>query len=61
MQLKHICDNIKIIGNDLLHLESKKVQAIEGEDFELAKVLKGEIFRMKKELEAINAHHPLKN
>ena len=31
------------MGNDLMHLESRKIQAIDGEDFEAAKMLKAEI------------------
>jgi hypothetical protein len=42
-----------------MHLESRKVRAIEGEDFEAAKVLKGEIMRLKKHLDQIDPHRPL--
>jgi len=59
MEFKEVCDNIKVMGNDLMHLESRKVQAIEGEDFEAAKVLKAEILRLKKQLELIDPHRPL--
>ena len=51
MQLKEVCDNLKVMGNDLIHLESRKIQAIEGEDFEAAKLLKTELLRLKKLLE----------
>lgn len=48
MELKQVCDNLKVIANDLMHLESRKIQAIDGEDFEAAKILKAEILRLKK-------------
>lgn len=25
IQLKEVCDNLKVMGNDLMHLESRKV------------------------------------
>jgi hypothetical protein len=51
MELKLVCDRLKILGNELIQLESKKIQAIDGEDFESAKYIKGEIHRIRKELE----------
>ena len=59
MELKLVCDRLKILGNELIQFESKKIQAIEGEDFESAKYIKGEIHRIRKELEQIDPHHPL--
>lgn len=47
------------MANDLMHFESRKIQAIEGEDFEAAKILKVEIFRLKKQIELIDPHHAL--
>lgn len=40
IELKDICDKLKMIGSDLSVLERRKVEAIANEDFESAKALK---------------------
>ena len=40
IELKEITDKLKLIGSDMNMLELRKQEAIEGEDFETAKVLK---------------------
>ena len=40
MALKEICDRLKIMGNELLNMELRKIDAVQGEDFESAKALK---------------------
>ena len=42
-----------------MHLEIRKIQAIDGEDFEAAKILKAEIQRLKRQLDQVDPHRPL--
>ena len=56
MALKEVYDSLKIMGSDLVMLNNYKQQAVENENFETAKAIKTEIFRLQHECMTIDPH-----
>ena len=58
IKFKEITDKLKMIGSDLTMLDTRKQEAIAGEDFETAKALKVQIDRMKQLVDNLNPNNP---
>ena len=58
IKFKEITDKLKMIGSDITMLDTRKQEAIAGEDFETAKALKVQIDRMKQLVDNLNPNNP---